>query len=345
MKFGGIAIAIFWSGATLLFLTIFLAGEIRSVCALGYPTAKGTIGVSRLARRTDSDGTSFAAEIDYVYTVDGHDYAGNTVRYQTMTGWSKTYAESDVLKHPSGSETLVRYNPSNIKDTVLEAGISGGDLVFLLFITPFVAAAIYLWLSVIVFIVSPGKPAGGAPIRDDGTTIRAFLPRASAVMYVLLAVGAGAMVELGIVGLATWMNPPIGVIGICFALLVGAAWATYRWRTQRRELGLDDLVLDRRTCTVTLPANFGRKRPLSLAVGDLTGIEVDLVAKAYSDGGKQRSYAVSLKSPGLDALSARLIDWYNKDSAEAFASWLRERLNELRAGNTPLPVETLETSK
>ena len=90
--------------------------------------------------------------------------------------------------------------------------------------------------------------------------------------------------------------------------------------------GEDDLVLDETSATITLPKTFGRKERVQIDRGEIEQLTVETIEHRSSKGGVSYTYA-----PTLWMRSSRdgqkLADWSDRERAEAFVDWLRQKLN------------------
>ena len=144
-----------------LFISVFFAVGfgvlgygIRSLLlsnqARTWPTTDGTIESCKVVESSDSDGSTYRAEVAYFYTVSGHRHRGDRIAFG-YSGSSGRSSHQEIADRLSSAKTvLVRYDPANPSRAVLSYGVNRSTvflLVFgatwLLFVTGFTA----LWLT------------------------------------------------------------------------------------------------------------------------------------------------------------------------------------------------------
>jgi hypothetical protein len=158
----------------------------------------------------------------------------------------------------------------------------------------------------------------------DGRRTRVRLPQYSPLITGLVGTGVAAFASVFIVGCGFGFNPSLAVASGTMAVVigVGVGWALWLWARQRG--GRADLVINEIERTVELPLTYGRKERRTAPISDLQGVTVESVEHRGSKGGISFTYAVTLRCRGNPE---KLTDWSDAPRAEAFAAWLRERLN------------------
>jgi len=120
------------------FLLLFGLVQQRQALALQtWTPVTGSVLASELHSRTEwKDGlqrTLYMPNITYTYTVGGRAYTSNRYSLGAETEWSKPqFVESQLKKHPAGSQVTVYYNPTAPAEAVLARRLSGGWLVWAL---------------------------------------------------------------------------------------------------------------------------------------------------------------------------------------------------------------------
>jgi hypothetical protein len=128
------------------------AGLVRFGNALEsrtWPVTSGSIVYAEEHSSTsdveNSDGeresvTTYGAPLAYRYEVNGKIYFSNIRCFGALTGASQDWAQSILLRYPSGAQVPVSYNPADPNTAVLEPGSSseafwlpGAGAAFLLF--------------------------------------------------------------------------------------------------------------------------------------------------------------------------------------------------------------------
>jgi hypothetical protein len=105
---------------SLVVLAIASAGwilqRLKRRRALGWPAAEGQVDSTdvRLEQRGNNQ-SAYVAEVNYAYTGEGERYSGRLRRTFLLHGkahkWAGNYAKGRALS--------IRYNPTNVKDSVL----------------------------------------------------------------------------------------------------------------------------------------------------------------------------------------------------------------------------------
>jgi hypothetical protein len=128
MNTENIIIALSICGSLFIFDAIFL-GIIfftrRKVSqAASWPSTLGTVILSTIQMRSDSEGGSTAYPVvHYSYQVMGQAYQGRKVMPGPDIGGSG--ARKVVERYPEGAQVMVYYNPQKPSDALLERGMPG----------------------------------------------------------------------------------------------------------------------------------------------------------------------------------------------------------------------------
>jgi hypothetical protein len=169
--------------------------------------------------------------------------------------------------------------------------------------------------------------AGGVPILDNGSELRARLPRvAASVVASIVLVAASFLLEF-VVGIPYGFHPSLALmVGVWLALLAGAA-TIYVRANPRLASRHYDLVIDQTSGAVTLPQTFGRKVPLTLSTDQVRSVVVESIEQRDSEGSRSLKYAPTLvwQAPHGAEHREKLGEWTNSARGEAFA--VRECLN------------------
>lgn len=113
---------------------------MRAQDSNSWPYVMGKVIYSDVERRSDEDGTTYSAEVEYEFTVADRLLSGNLVKFGEVSTSSSSNARRVVNRYPEGSEVRVFYDPSDPYMSVLEPGVHastyfmpGFGLVFALF--------------------------------------------------------------------------------------------------------------------------------------------------------------------------------------------------------------------
>src|SRR5579863_564501 len=164
-----------WSLFVLIFDVVIVGITVQQYQSRDYVSTAGTVTLSEVVQKTGSKGhVSYTPHIAYRYELGGSHYFSERVRFGNVPSDSGS-ASAMVAAHGVGTAVTVYYDPKNPAKSLLLPGIEGADLIGLLFLTPFNAAAIVLcgvsggWLR--ERTIHP--LAGGVKIIRAGMTTRA----------------------------------------------------------------------------------------------------------------------------------------------------------------------------
>lgn len=322
-----------WSGLTLTFDRWTWGNTCKQFESANYASVTGRVTHSELKSHYSSDGgTTYSAEISYVYTVGTQVFTGDRLRFTTSAfNWSAAYwsaASGTVKAYPAGTAVMVYYNPPRPEEAVMFPGLEGADLLPILFLTPFNAVMVGLGIAIGGGLRERWmRPAaGGMKIITDGRFTRVRLPRGSAWYW-----GLGATIILAIsaffaVGLPAGMHPSISTTLLAIGVVYCAGLATYLWRRNRIGSGIDDLIIDDSSRLLELPLTFGRRTRVAVGFQDIAAIWVERIVHQDNDGRVTYSYAPTIEMRRTDVPSEKLADWSDQLKAHDFARWLGGRL-------------------
>ncbi len=94
-----------------------------------WPTVEATITRSELQEKTDSDGTSYRAELVYRYAVLGRVYLANLHTEGLAFPATEKDARQMVARFPVGSQVQVAVNPANPARAMLDTGVPHASIV------------------------------------------------------------------------------------------------------------------------------------------------------------------------------------------------------------------------
>jgi hypothetical protein len=323
---GLVIFGLLWTAIVGLF-DAFIGREFyRQIRTLNFAETTGTITHSEVTRhRGSKGGTTYGVDIHYTYRVDGQTYQSENYRHGAFKTSGSRWAYEAVERHPLGKDVPVFYDARNPAEAVLQTGINGSDLFILLFMTPFNAVMLGIWVG--AFSAGRQKfraaPAGGVPFWDDGRNTYLRLPRYSPWMAGLATVGLGGFISIFVVGISTGFHPRLSTMVLVWTALLGGGIGLALWQWRKLRQGVADLVIDPVAQSVRLPVTFGRKHPRELALKEIQGVVVDQIEHHSRKGGRSYTYAVTLQTNGG---REKLAEWSDSPRAEALAAWLREKL-------------------
>jgi hypothetical protein len=314
-----------WTGFIVVGTYVLLETTVRQYLALSYCTTQCRIVRSEVGRITISRS---GVDIEYNYTVNGVDYTGHRYRYDdhnTTLEWGAT-----VEGHPRWSFQTVYYNPRNPADAVLQPGVDGCDLLLLLFAFPLNVFTWAVWGGMITHLreIYGPRPAGGVRIVKRPGEIRVSLAEWPAVAPAFFASGAAAFVAAFPVVIMTGFEPTVRLMKVIWAIVIGVGGGVFLWRAFRKGAGFYDLRIDQAAQTITLPQTAGRRQPLTLPRGEITGVSMQRRANV-GPSGTRFSYLPALKrnGPGTEPKAVKLVSLgWSEEKAQSFSQWLSQEL-------------------
>lgn len=320
----------FWSGFVLFFDAAMAQGVWKQFESGHYPFTMGQVTHCEMTSHHSSrHGTTYGVNIGYHYVVNDHAFDGSRFRYMSMSS-SYSWAAAIVRAHPTGSQIKVYFNASNPQDAVLSPDLSGGDLMIVLFLIPFNLVMIGFWIGIGGWLRERIlKPvAGGVKIIVEGPQTRVRLPQYGAMVWAMIAMGGLSFVSIFIVGFASRFEPSIPTALLTLFVVIAAGLGVYVRQWLKINSGDDDLILDETSTTIGLPETCGRKQRVTVNRSEIEKLTVEQIEHRSSKGGISYTYAPTLwlrRNENVE--TQKLADWGDRKKAEAFAEWLRGRLN------------------
>jgi hypothetical protein len=317
-----------WSGMVLLFDGLIGYQFLHQFESRNYSSTTARITHSEVIRRTGSKGgTVYEPDIRYHYEVNGQVFDSTRLRYGTESiSSSVNWATRLVNEHPVGLETQIYFNPKNPADSLLLPGLDGSDIFGILFLMPFNMIALVFWTSLGGLIRERlFRPvAGGVKIISEEVQTRIRLPQYSAFLWGAIGAGGMSFVSIFIVGFCSDLHPSLWLAGGFLFLAIAGGTGAYVWRWRKIRSGEDDLIINEASGTIELPKTYGRRQRRTVNASDIAGITVEVIKRRSSKGGVSFAYAPTLLL--REAHKQKIADWNDKMKAEAFSTWLREKL-------------------
>lgn len=116
------ALLLIWGLICVVGLGLLLYGQSRikqARASLDWPVVTGEIVTSRVTSHSDENGTTYSADIDYVYSVNGSEYRSSVV----VIGGHEYRPHEAVARYPLGKKVPVSYDPQTFSRAVLEPGV------------------------------------------------------------------------------------------------------------------------------------------------------------------------------------------------------------------------------
>ena len=121
------ALLFIWTVIGVVGLGVFLYGQYqltRSRGSVTWPLVTGKIITSQIQSHHDEDGTTYSADIEYNYTVNGKQFESDVI----VIGGHDYSVGSAVERYPLGESVRVAYNPVKPHQAVLEPGVESTEL-------------------------------------------------------------------------------------------------------------------------------------------------------------------------------------------------------------------------
>lgn len=151
---GGCGLLIFgliWSAMTLLFDSLIGYQCSKGIQSYQFVETTGTVTFSHVEQTRDNKRKlSFRPTVEYDYVVGEQTLHGKvrTFGEATISGTGARQSAEGVLKrYPVGKDVPVYFSPDDPTQAVLERGITGNELMMMLFITPFNGVMLGLWAA------------------------------------------------------------------------------------------------------------------------------------------------------------------------------------------------------
>lgn len=147
-----------------MFAFISLPIVTNLVASRSWVATPATVVWSRVASHSDSDGTTYKADIFYRYTIDGKEYKSNRSNLFEVSSGGSAGKEATVRAHPKGQSIVCYVNPHQPWEAVRNRS-PGWSALFCLFPLPFMAVGLGgLW-----YLLRRNKSTGtGALTRNAG---------------------------------------------------------------------------------------------------------------------------------------------------------------------------------
>lgn len=112
-------------GLVLMMLGFYLA--YFSFSTASWPTTEAQIIESRVVQVPVKNGTNYRPLIKYRYVVNGVEYSGDSIRFINFGYDDEKEARQVVERYPVGQKVELRFQSSNPKMSVLDAGLHQSD--------------------------------------------------------------------------------------------------------------------------------------------------------------------------------------------------------------------------
>jgi len=348
-----------WAAFVFFFDGMIGAGWLSLYWAQQYPEVPGTMTLSKVISKSDSEGTIYSPQLEYKYIVNGVSYTGDSYRPVRFDGSSdRGYAREVVEAHPVGAEVTVYYDPSDPQKAFLNRSFKGLDLMMVLFLLPFNLVMVGGWYiagrQIVRFIVWREEDHIGAyRLWHHGMTQRVRVSSVSPPVVAGATMLGTSFFAIFIVGFSSGFNPGFEVIVPTLVGIVAVSLAigivTWLWAYS----GSGDVVLDTASGFLWLPRNyyFGPRAIIPLKL--IADFVVETKNRGAQLNGRYRTDLIVLyEDPSLhrrfdepdEELNEKIIahEYADTDSLRALCDWLKEQLANTLGQTYKQPLEKSE---
>jgi hypothetical protein len=240
-------------------------------------------------------------------------------------------AEDEAKFWPKGRKITVYYNPHKPQDALLVPGITGEEVLDLIILTPFNAAALlfgfWIWAQKRRL---QNETVGGVELIFQAGKIRARLPHASPTIVAFIAfaissVVGGAISSMSLHdGLYFQAVGPKGVT-VIWLLVICAGITPVLIQRHRIRAGRYDLVIDETGAAIDLPPTCGRKERRRIPFD-----QIQVIGMAVRETPKGEVYVPWLEIAGGILAHEDLTVMEDRERALRFIAWLRQKLPHVR---------------
>jgi hypothetical protein len=141
--------AIFWTALVSFFDYLAIETLVLQIRALDFPSVQGVVTASQV-QEYHGRGTRYGAAIEFEYRVNNVKYTTVGYRFGVADGGAsrRSQAEDVCARFPVGANVRVFYDPFNPARAILEPGVNGSILIWMMFLTPFNLVVPLLWCGV-----------------------------------------------------------------------------------------------------------------------------------------------------------------------------------------------------
>jgi hypothetical protein len=324
---GGIILGlfgIFWCSLVGAFDYIAIHTLVLQAASAHYAATPAHIVKSEVtSHRGSKGGTTYGVGFEYTYAVNGTIYRGTRHTFNNSSSSDRDWAREAVAAFPAGSDRVCYYDPQNPERVVLAPGIHGGDLMILMFLTPFNIIATFLICVPIMILLDRRRPATVAPrISDHLHGREAYLMKS----YNPIGTFLGTLLVTSFVGIfavaiPSGFHPSIARVGSVWGMEVAIALGITIYMHLKMKSGRYDLVLDYNSRSITVPPLRQRKISEIVPMADVKQFDT---AKVITGVGKNRRTTWQVKL--VDRTDRELV--VSESYLERNATLLAETLNE-----------------
>jgi hypothetical protein len=280
---------VFWCSLVGVFDFLIARSLVLQIASTWYQPTTARILKSETTSNHDSEGgTTHGVKFEYTYSVNGTNYTGTRYTFDGSSSSDSRWAREAVERFPVGSERICYYDPETPERAVLAPGIHGSDITHLMFVTPFNIVAGFFIAYPIWSWRDKRRPAFISPRVSDRIHNREayglnnFSPLMTffGVFFLMSFIGIFAVVFTG--GFHPAMLKVLTIWGAGFLFSVGVSVKVYL----KTKSGHYDLVFDRNSRTVTVPAVHKRPRAEMIPISEVKTFDVEKIETGSGDDHK-----------------------------------------------------------
>jgi hypothetical protein len=320
---------LFWCSIVTVFDFVIIGPFLKQVRSASFQSAPARITKASQVSSYSSGKhrtRTFGVEFEYEYTVGGTNYPGRLYTFDTSKSSDRRWVEDALREFPAGTERVAYYDPENPAVAILQRGISGADITRLMFITPFNL----IGLGLLAYPISSWRQS-----RRLGLTPRVLDHRHHREAYSMNSFGP-FLTFFGVFFLTTFLgifvvvfssgfHPTMSFVVTVWSAGVAISIATATNVYLKTKAGKYDLVIDRNSNTVKVPAMHKRKQHDLIPIADVATIDTEEIEFGNNRrGGKNRRWHVNLHT--RDQRKLHLNTFYNAMEADRIARSLSDKI-------------------
>jgi Protein of unknown function (DUF3592) len=335
----GLAFALIWS-APLSFFDVWWGHEIaRQLGTIHYRIVDGKVLSCRETTIQDAEGWEGGdVAVEYSYHVRNQNYTGSRIRYLKL--WGPAWVSQFVAQHPSGTANTVYYDPNDPARALLFPGMGGQELFIMLFLLPFHVIGLLLWSGFLISAFATDAAYVwlhyGIRLTDGDYQRRVRLPRVCPSAAGLHSLFLGSIILCFLVFCCAGAPLPLWVSLAAWLVVLLGSGLFYAIQAVQLASGRAHLVINSVEKTVSLPQTFDRKGPIRLALSDLVAVQV-VPVKTNRNNTERYAPILRCRWAGNGFKDEKLAELNEKEQAEQFAMWIRERTGLDSAGTGQAP--------
>ena len=265
---------IVWMLMVLVFDGIIGYGFFRTWDAkTRYLPTEGRIVASGVSSSADSDGTTYAAEIEYEFDLAGTTHQGDKYSYFDISSSSRSRARKITEKYPVGASVTVYYDPGAPEQNVLEIDSSSFPNIVIIFMTPFHCIGLGMLTGGIVGARHNRRNDGNEPVspyiaksNEESMELRDAHWPGWAVFFFVTGLSSFAAVFIVAIGFGLDVNRQLALW--VWAACIGAGLLVPTLMRLKRQKNAEPLFID------WMHSRFSRGESQNIEIADIQTIRL-----------------------------------------------------------------------